>query len=201
MPLAFYICAGITALFLIFELVQIVSRLYDIHNDLCNINIQMLRLSIREAKTTKQLANNFKQNCRAAFKDASYDDFQAKLKRAVDNGLAEVLDQAPAVRDFVFSQPSGAKVLDAMLNDRDTFLRIMRNADKNPTLATEEMHKLARELEKPVKKDRTEATKRYNRTHRLVLDRKLGKHRWVKKSECHRELNLATGKEIWVANA
>lgn len=53
----------------------------------------------------------------------------------------------------------------------------------------------------PKKKDRTEATKRYNRTHRLVLDRKLGKHRWVKKSECHRELNLATGKEIWVANA
>ncbi len=51
------------------------------------------------------------------------------------------------------------------------------------------------------KKDRTEATKRYNRTHRLVLDRKLGKHRWVKKTECHRELNLATGKEIWVANA
>lgn len=63
--------------------------------------------------------------------------------------------------------------------------------------------KIMIELEKrtkPVKKDRTETTKRYNRTHRLVLDRKLGKHRWVKKSECHRELNLATGKEIWVAN-
>mgnify|MGYP007111662657 CR=1 FL=1 len=38
MPLAFYICAAIAALFLIFYLAQIVSRLYDIHIDLCHIH-------------------------------------------------------------------------------------------------------------------------------------------------------------------
>lgn len=71
------------------------------------------------------------------------------------------------------------------------------NREKPVTLINKELIE-SKPTEK--KKDRTEATKRYNRTHRLVLDRKLGKHRWVKKSECHRELNLATGKEIWVAN-
>ena len=40
MPLAFYICAGITALFIIFVLVQLMSHLSylrEIHLDLCRI--------------------------------------------------------------------------------------------------------------------------------------------------------------------
>lgn len=112
------ICAGITALLLIFALAQISSRLYSIHIDLCHIHEDLVRFYAT-----------------------------GKLDKIADNPI------------MLFNE--------------------------NP----------------PKKKDRTEATKRYNRTHRLVLDRKLGKHRWVKKSECHRELNLATGKEIWVANA
>lgn len=38
MPLAFYICAGISALFLIFALAKIASHLFDIHKDLCDIH-------------------------------------------------------------------------------------------------------------------------------------------------------------------
>ena len=118
MPLAFYICAGITALLLIFMLSQIVGALSCI----------MTALNLIHEDLAK---------------------FHAK-------GKVDKMGDNPIV----------------LFNE-------------NP----------------PKKKDRTEATKRYNRTHRLVLDRKLGKHRWVKKSECHRELNMATGKEIWVANA
>lgn len=125
MPFAFHICAGITALLLIFELAQIVAALGNIretldiiHRDLCRIHDDLVLLFGK-----------------------------GKVDKMGDNPIV-------------------------LFNE-------------NP----------------PKKKDRTETTKRYNRTHRLVLDRKLGKHRWVKKSECHRELNLATGKEIWVANA
>lgn len=43
--------------------------------------------------------------------------------------------------------------------------------------------------------------KKYNKTHRHAFDRNTGAKRWVKKSQCHRELNTKTGKEIWVVNA
>lgn len=57
MPLAFYICAGIIALLLIFALAQITSRLYDIHIDLCHINEDLVRFYARgklEGKPCKQ---------------------------------------------------------------------------------------------------------------------------------------------------
>lgn len=51
MPLAFYICAGITALLLIFELAQIVAALGNIretldiiHRDLCRIHDDLVLL-------------------------------------------------------------------------------------------------------------------------------------------------------------
>lgn len=42
---------------------------------------------------------------------------------------------------------------------------------------------------------------KYYKTHRLAFDRNTGAKRWVKNSQCHRELNTKTGKEIWVVNA
>ncbi len=42
---------------------------------------------------------------------------------------------------------------------------------------------------------------KYYKTHRLAFDRNTGVKRWVKNSQCHRELNTKTGKEIWVVNA
>lgn len=53
MPLAFYICAGITALILIFALVKIEYRLYEIHMLLSQINVYMLKFSIREQIKSK----------------------------------------------------------------------------------------------------------------------------------------------------
>ena len=92
------------------------------------------------------VADNFNQNCRAAFKDDAYDGFQANLKRAVDNGLAEILDQAPAVRDFVFQAPEGPLVLNEMLSDKNAFMRIMSRGG-NPMSAIIEMHDLAKEIQ------------------------------------------------------
>lgn len=43
--------------------------------------------------------------------------------------------------------------------------------------------------------------KNYYKTHKLALDRNIGTKRWVKNSQCHRELNTKSGKEIWVVNA
>lgn len=51
------ICAGIAALFLIFELAQIVSRLYDIHIDLCHVHEDLVRFYAKgelERKTGKK---------------------------------------------------------------------------------------------------------------------------------------------------
>ena len=42
---------------------------------------------------------------------------------------------------------------------------------------------------------------KYYKTHKLAIDRSTGAKRWVKNSQCHRELNTKTGKEIWVVNA
>lgn len=91
-------------------------------------------------------ADTFNQNCRAAFKDDAYNGFQANLKRAVDNGLAELLDQAPAVRDFVFQAPEGPLVLNEMLSDKGAFMRIMSRGG-NPMSAIIEMHDLAKEIQ------------------------------------------------------
>lgn len=54
MPLAFYICAGIAAVLLIFVLANISSHLYDIHIDLCHIHDDLVRFYVKEAKPGKQ---------------------------------------------------------------------------------------------------------------------------------------------------
>ena len=61
------------------------------------------------------------------------------------NGLADVLDEAPAVRDYIFSNPNGPAVLNEMLQNKDSFVRVMRLA-ANPMDAVIECHELAREL-------------------------------------------------------
>lgn len=101
-------------------------------------------------KQREEQAAIFNSTCKACFADEKYyGEFSGRVEKAVKNGFGELLDQAPAVRDFIFSQPSGPKVLDAMLKDRNTFVRVM-GAAGNPTLATIEMYELAKELEKPV---------------------------------------------------
>lgn len=98
---------------------------------------------IQEAQ--RRAAEHFNENCRAAFKDEEYTAFEAKLKKGVANGLAEFLDQAPAVRDYIFEQAEGPLVLNEMLTNKDSFVRVMSQG-ANPMAAYITMHDLAREI-------------------------------------------------------
>ena len=92
----------------------------------------------------QQVADYFNSNAKTEFGDG-YGEFEKRVQKGISNGLAEVLDEAPAVRDFIFSTPDGPLVLDEMLQDRDSFVRVMSRGS-NPTLAIIECHDLAREV-------------------------------------------------------
>lgn len=99
---------------------------------------------IQEAQ--RRAAETFNSNCRAAFqKQEDYAAFETKLKKGVANGLAEFLDQAPAVRDYIFEQPEGPLVLNEMLTNKDAFVRVMSQG-ANPMAAFVTMHDMAREI-------------------------------------------------------
>ena len=92
------------------------------------------------------LAGTFQSNCRAAFADSeSYGAFAAKLKKGISNGLGEILDNAPAIRDYIFGNPNGPAVLNEMLSSKESFVRVMRNAG-SPMDAVIEMHEIAKEI-------------------------------------------------------
>ena len=98
------------------------------------------------AEQQKQLADTFQRNCKAAFQDEKqYGEFAQKVNKGIANGLGELLDQAPAIRDFLFYNQDGPIVLNEMLSNKDSFVRVMQNAG-NPMLSVIEMHDLAREL-------------------------------------------------------
>ena len=105
-----------------------------------------------QARIQQQLAeqaNTFKANCSACFTDENERTaFEAQVSKATANGLAEVLDQAPTVREFVFTDPDGPRVLNAMLSDKGAFMRVMGRAG-NPMACIIEMHDMARELKAP----------------------------------------------------
>ena len=116
----------------------------------------------REARELQQqqqaAADTFNANCRNAFKDGEYDGFRKNLKRAVVNGLAEVLDEVPAVRDYIFQEPDGPIVLNEMMNSKESFVRIMSRGG-NPMSAIIEMHDMAREIRERSKNAPTEQPK------------------------------------------
>lgn len=92
------------------------------------------------------LAGLFQRNCRAAFADEkAYGEFAARVNRGIANGLGEILDNAPAIRDYLFTNQNGPAVLNRMLSDRSSFVRVMRNAG-SPMAAVLEMHDMAREI-------------------------------------------------------
>ena len=96
------------------------------------------------AEQQKQVAEYFNTNARNTFGD-QYEEFEKTVQKGVANGLADVLDEAPAVRDYIFSNPNGPAVLNEMLQNKDSFVRVMRLA-ANPMDAVIECHELAREL-------------------------------------------------------
>lgn len=92
------------------------------------------------------LAGTFQDNCRAAFADSeSYGAFAAKVNKGISNGLGEILDNAPAIRDYIFGNPNGPAVLNEMLSSKESFVRVMRNAG-SPMDAVIEMHEIAKEI-------------------------------------------------------
>lgn len=92
------------------------------------------------------LAGTFQDNCRSAFADSeSYGAFAAKVNKGISNGLGEILDNAPAIRDYIFGNPNGPAVLNEMLSSKESFVRVMRNAG-SPMDAVIEMHEIAKEI-------------------------------------------------------
>lgn len=101
-----------------------------------------------EREAQAELTNRFASNVRAAFKEtAEYERFANSVNTALENGLGEVLDSVPTLRDFVFRNPDGPRALDRMLNDRDAFIRVMSQGD--PTSMIIAAHDLAREAAAP----------------------------------------------------
>lgn len=97
-----------------------------------------------QANAQRKVAEYFNRNAKEAFGD-NYGAFEKLVNRGVANGLAEVLDEAPAVRDFVFGSPEGPVVLNEMLQNKDAFVRIMSRGG-NPMEAVIECHDLAKEI-------------------------------------------------------
>jgi hypothetical protein len=96
----------------------------------------------------EELSRIFGENSRNAFKDeATYAAYTKNVNRAISNGLGEILDTVPAVRDFIFKNPEGPVVLNRMLTDRDSFVKVMGQTD--PTMMIIAAHELAREASAP----------------------------------------------------
>ena len=98
----------------------------------------------RQQQVRDEMTRSFSANSHAAFKDdASFNAFSARVNTALANGLGEVLDSVPVVRDFVFRNPEGPIVLDKMLTSEDSFRKVMSQTD--PTMMIIAAHELARE--------------------------------------------------------
>jgi len=108
------------------------------------------------------IAGTFQENCRSTFADSeSYGAFAAKVNKGIANGLGEILDNAPAIRDYLFGNPNGPAVLNEMLSSKEAFVRVMRNAG-SPMDAVIEMHEIAKEING--KKNAAEASERTPKT-------------------------------------
>lgn len=95
----------------------------------------------REAEN-EALSRTFGENSHRAFKDeASYSEYSKKVNRALDNGLGEILDTVPTLRDYIFKNPEGPVVLNRMLTSRDDFTKVMMQTD--PTMMIIAAHELA----------------------------------------------------------
>lgn len=98
----------------------------------------------RQQQVRDEMTRSFSANSHAAFKDdASFSAFSAKVNNALANGLGEVLDSVPTVRDFVFRNPEGPIVLDKMLSSEGAFMKVMSQTD--PTMMIIAAHELAKE--------------------------------------------------------
>lgn len=95
-----------------------------------------------QEEANEQLTRTFATNSHNAFKDpAAYDAYSKTVSKALENGLGEVLDEVPPLRDFIFKNPEGPIVLNKILNNREDFVKIMSQTD--PTMMIIAAHELA----------------------------------------------------------
>ena len=101
------------------------------------------------AERQRLYAENFQTNCATAIPEEEREDFESKVKLAKENGLAGLLDQAPVLRDFIFSTKRGPRLLHAMLKERDIFANVMQTAamSVNPFSTYIELDDIARNYE------------------------------------------------------
>ena len=101
-----------------------------------------------QREANEAMSRTFGEHSRQAFPDqTAYNEYTKKVNRAIENGLGEVLDSVPAIRDYIFKNPEGPVVLNKMLSDRDSFARVMSQTD--PTMMIIAAHELAREPSAP----------------------------------------------------
>jgi hypothetical protein len=94
----------------------------------------------------EERGRRFEENCKAAFTDPNeMTKFYSRVEKATANGLAEVLDKSPIVSKFVFDRPEGPRVLNKMLEDRDTFLKVFKETD--PIMQTMALVELSRDIQ------------------------------------------------------
>ena len=103
------------------------------------------KAAAEEQARQQEVANYFNSNARQAFGD-DYAAFESRVQKGVANGLADVLDEAPAVRDYIFSNPNGPVLLNELLSNKDSFIRVMSLA-ANPMDAVIECHDLVHEIQ------------------------------------------------------
>ena len=103
------------------------------------------KAAAEEQARQQEVANYFNNNARQAFGD-DYAAFESRVQKGVANGLADVLDEAPAVRDYIFSNPNGPVLLNELLSNKDSFIRVMSLA-ANPMDAVIECHDLVHEIQ------------------------------------------------------
>lgn len=102
-------------------------------------------MEAEEAKRQQELTERFTSNCQKTFgNEADYAEFAKKVNRGLANGLGELLDQVPNVRDYLFTNENGPRVLNRMLTNKEDFVRVMSLAN-NPIEATIELHEMAKE--------------------------------------------------------
>lgn len=71
--------------------------------------------------------------------------FLSKIQYATKNGFGEILDNCPPASDFLINHPNGPKVLEKLLNEKETFLRVF-SENASPLDIYYELRSIEREL-------------------------------------------------------
>lgn len=99
------------------------------------------------AQAQAEEAATFRRNIDASIPQEQRASFEKKLSLAVKNGLGEVLDNAPMVRDYIFQQADGPALLSRLLDDRDSFVKVFSQRDPMSSLLA--AHDIVRGLHEP----------------------------------------------------